>query len=187
MCYAALAEAESAHRMTLGRFDPRILRDLQALGYDRSLPFGSGPVDVSSAEPAAKPTTLRFRAPWSPGFDPSRSAVRIGSIPVDLGGIGKGLAVRWASEALRGRADAFLVEAGRRSHHRRRRSERGRLARGGRGPPRRRGSGGRSRRHRRCLRDVVDTPAVVAGRRAQRCTTSSTPSPASPAAPDCFR
>ena len=112
MCYAALAEAEFAHRMTLGRFDPRILRDLHALGYDRSLPFGSGPVDVASPKRIARPTTFRFRAPWNPGFDPSRSAVRIGSVPVDLGGIGKGLAVRWASEALRGCADAFLVEAG---------------------------------------------------------------------------
>ena len=112
MCYDALAEAERAHRMTLGRFDPRILRDLHALGYDRSLPFGTGPVDVSSPEPTAPQTTLRFRAPWSPGFDRSRSAVRIGSIPVDLGGIGKGLAVRWAADALRGCAEALLVEAG---------------------------------------------------------------------------
>ncbi len=111
-CFDALTEAALAHRMTRGRFDPRILRDLHALGYDRSLPFGRGPVDVPSAEWHSKPTTLRFRSPWNPGFDPTRGAVRIGPFPVDLGGIGKGLAVRWAAEALRGRAAGFLVEAG---------------------------------------------------------------------------
>lgn len=121
-CYAALSEAAAAHHMTDGRFDPRILRDLQVLGYDRSLPFGSGPVEVPG--PVSSPTTLRFRAPWRPGFDPARGAVRIGSIPVDLGGIGKGLAVRWAADQLRGHAEAFLVEAG------------GDLVTGGRGPSR---------------------------------------------------
>ena len=111
-CYDALAEAAAAHLMTDGRFDPRILQDLRELGYDRSLPFGSGPIDLVAPGRSAKPATLRFRAPWRPGFDPARSAVRIGRIPVDLGGIGKGLAVRWAANQLRGHADAFLVEAG---------------------------------------------------------------------------
>ncbi len=111
-CYRALSEAAVAHRLTAGRFDPRVLRDLQTLGYDRSLPFGSGPIDLGAGAGTARRTTLRLRAPWSPSFDPARSAVRIGSIPVDLGGIGKGLAVRWAADELRGHAEAFLVEAG---------------------------------------------------------------------------
>jgi thiamine biosynthesis lipoprotein len=38
--------------------------------------------------------------------------VRLGRDPVDLGGIGKGLAVRWAAEALSASGTAFLVEAG---------------------------------------------------------------------------
>ncbi len=118
ICYAALLEAERAHRRTRGRFDPRVLTELTALGYDRSLPFGSGPLEFAappSARTGAGPatgTTLRFRLPWSPRFDAERSAVRIGPVPVDLGGIGKGLAVRWAGEILRGQAEAFLIEAG---------------------------------------------------------------------------
>ena len=113
VCYAALASAEEAHRRTDGRFDPRVLRELTALGYDRSLPFGAGPLELGL--PTAKPgagRTLRLRPPWRPGFDAARSAVRIGPVPVDLGGIGKGLAVRWAGEALHGLAEAYLVEAG---------------------------------------------------------------------------
>ena len=112
LCYAALTEAATAHQATGGRFDPRVLSDLRELGYDRSLPFGSGPIDLAAPPASAKPATLRFRAPWRPGFDASRTAVRIGRIPVDLGGIGKGLAVRWAADRLRGQAEAFLVEAG---------------------------------------------------------------------------
>jgi thiamine biosynthesis lipoprotein len=111
-CYRALSEAAVAHRITGGRFDPRVLRDLQTLGYDRSLPFGTGPIHLAANSEPAQRTTLRLRAPWSPSFDPGRHAVRIGSIPVDLGGIGKGLAVRWAADEIRGQAEAFLVEAG---------------------------------------------------------------------------
>ena len=113
VCFAALVEAERAHRRTRGRFDPRVLTSLTRLGYDRSLPFGSGPVDLGPRPVAAAPIrTLRLRPPWRPGFDRERSAVRIGPDPVDLGGIGKGLAVRWAAEALRGSAQSILVEAG---------------------------------------------------------------------------
>jgi thiamine biosynthesis lipoprotein len=45
-------------------------------------------------------------------LDADRLAVRIGREPVDLGGIGKGLAVRWAAELLSGAGRAALVEAG---------------------------------------------------------------------------
>ena len=38
--------------------------------------------------------------------------MRLGPVPVDLGGIGKGLAVRWASQELSGAGMAVLVEAG---------------------------------------------------------------------------
>ncbi len=113
VCYDALVEAERAHRRTNGRFDPRVLRELTALGYDRSLPFGSGPLDLGPRTNASgSGRTLRLRPPWRPGFDPANSAVRIGPVPVDLGGIGKGLAVRWAAEVLRGSAESYLVEAG---------------------------------------------------------------------------
>jgi len=109
--YDALREAADAYLDTDGRFDPRVLEVLVAWGYDRSLPFASGQVDVA-ADPAAGRPRPPGRRRWQPRFDPSRRAVRIGPVPVDLGGIGKGLAVRWAAQALAGSGVATLVEAG---------------------------------------------------------------------------
>ncbi|MFN8168603.1 MAG: FAD:protein FMN transferase [Candidatus Nanopelagicales bacterium] len=111
-CFAAIRAAYDAHEATDHLFDPRVLRTLTAYGYDRSLPFGSRSLALPEA-PAATPQRrgLRGRA-WKPRFDADRSAVRIGDEPIDLGGIGKGLAVRWAADALAGAGDAVLIEAG---------------------------------------------------------------------------
>jgi len=49
---------------------------------------------------------------WRPGLDPNLRAVRIGTDPIDLGGIGKGLAVRWAAERIAADCPSFLIEAG---------------------------------------------------------------------------
>jgi thiamine biosynthesis lipoprotein len=106
-CYAAIREAALAYDSSAGRFDPRILRALQAMGYDRSLPFARGPVVVDERAPFIGVDTL-----WQPGFDEQRAAVRVGPIPIDLGGIGKGLALRWAVDQIRHDRDAFLIEAG---------------------------------------------------------------------------
>ena len=54
----------------------------------------------------------RTPATWKPSIDVARSRVRIGSRPIDLGGIGKGFAVREALDRLRGHARSALVEAG---------------------------------------------------------------------------
>jgi thiamine biosynthesis lipoprotein len=107
-CFAAISEAARAYRDTAGRFDPRVLRTLQAYGYDRSLPFASGGVSVEARPERPAPA----RGTWRPGFDQSRGAVRLGHDPIDLGGIGKGLAVRWATAELTGSGTGFLVEAG---------------------------------------------------------------------------
>lgn len=123
--YAALAEAARAHQETGGLFDPRVLPVLRSYGYDRTLPFHDGPVELLGPP---GPATGRHRQrppgeqpaqgnpvpgrPWRPGLDPERQAVRIGPVAVDLGGIGKGLAVRWAAERLTGVGSASLVEAG---------------------------------------------------------------------------
>jgi thiamine biosynthesis lipoprotein len=109
--YDALREAADAYLDTDGRFDPRVLEVLLAWGYDRSLPFASGQVVVTS-DPAANRPRPPGRRRWQPRFDPRRRAVRIGPVPVDLGGIGKGLAVRWAAQALADSGVATLVEAG---------------------------------------------------------------------------
>lgn len=105
-CFDAIREAYAAYRRTFGRFDPRVLGDLVRLGYDRSL---------KHAAPSYRDTSAlipRMALPeWRPEFRRDTHEVRVGPLPVDLGGIGKGLAVRWAAAHLReGRGS--LVEAG---------------------------------------------------------------------------
>lgn len=95
-CFAALDEAYQAYRASAGRFDPRVLRRLDELGY-RGAPL---------------PPTGDCGGPWRPRFDPGRSAVAVGPCPVDLGGIGKGLAVRWAAERIADESPSFLIDAG---------------------------------------------------------------------------
>ncbi len=120
-CFQAVAEAARAHAQTRGLFDPRVLKLLQSWGYDHTLPFHDGAVSVpgrpmDGPRHRARGTRPAFaplvRATWRPGLDEARSAIRIGPHPVDLGGIGKGLAVRWALEQLIGHGSAALVEAG---------------------------------------------------------------------------
>ena len=111
--YDALVAAAEAYEETDGMFDPRVLRVLESLGYDRSLPFEGGEVVTGAArggrpvEPSPPAATR-----WQPRFGTDGRSVRLGPIPVDLGGIGKGLAVRWATQALAGAGRAVLVEAG---------------------------------------------------------------------------
>jgi len=110
---AALTAADRARRVTEGRFDPRVLLDLERLG---STPL---PIPIpADGEPAS---AVR---PAPGGHRPDRALAvvcrsgRYGPIevpiPVDFGGIGKGLALRWAArrarEALGERP--FLLEAG---------------------------------------------------------------------------
>jgi thiamine biosynthesis lipoprotein len=106
---AALAAAERARRMTEGAFDPRILRDLERLGYV-GVPSTSGPATASSAADqrgaggvAGLVDSGRTRPTFSDGrwlhCDPRRSMAAVAA-PVDLGGIGKGLAIRWAGKVL---------------------------------------------------------------------------------------
>jgi thiamine biosynthesis lipoprotein len=107
-CFQALRAARKAHRSTGGWFDPRVLRTLVALGYDRTPPFADG------LELGPEPTARRAAAgPWKPDFDARRRRVRVGAEPVDLGGIGKGLALRWAAEQLVAMGcELFLLDAG---------------------------------------------------------------------------
>ena len=109
LLFEALLEAAAAYEATDGLFDPRVLETLQAWGYDRSLAFRSG--DVARPDAAGQPDDPGRRR-WRPRFDSGRRAVRLGPTPVDLGGIGKGLAVRWAAAELAGAGAASLVEAG---------------------------------------------------------------------------
>jgi len=123
-CFLAISEAAGAHLETEGLFDPRVLDSLVAMGYDRTLPFSEGPVrltttgstdaavtpdGVTAAPVRTVPAAIRA---WEPGLDRTLARVRIGPRPIDLGGIGKGLAVRWAAHHLVDAGAGFLVEAG---------------------------------------------------------------------------
>ncbi len=104
----AVEEAHRAHLRTRGRFDPRILRDLVRLGYDRTLAFGTTEVDTPRPSGSRLPL-----GPWRPKFRGGpRPEIHLGGLPVDLGGIGKGLALRWATERLRSELGSFLIDAG---------------------------------------------------------------------------
>jgi FAD:protein FMN transferase len=110
--YHAVAEAASAHIETDGLFDPRVLRVLEAYGYDRTLPFARGDVTTAGRPRGAAAPAMPGTQPWRPGLAAQSWSVRIGPLPIDLGGIGKGLAVRWAAAELDGAGSSFLVEAG---------------------------------------------------------------------------
>jgi FAD:protein FMN transferase len=105
MMFDALLEAYGAHLATEGAFDPRVHDDLVALGYDRSFSRGIGPL----AEPANRPGD---GARWRPRFFRPFRLVHLDGRRIDLGGIGKGLAVRWAADILRNAGSHFLIEAG---------------------------------------------------------------------------
>jgi thiamine biosynthesis lipoprotein len=106
--FQALLEAAAAYEATDGLFDPRVLETLRAWGYDRSLPFERGVALPATDRVPTAPGSRR----WRPRFDAERRTVRLGGAPVDLGGIGKGLAVRWAAAALADAGRAVLVDAG---------------------------------------------------------------------------
>lgn len=149
LCLATIELAHSAYQRTNGAFDPRVLRTLGAMGYDRSLGFAQGDVQTMAME---LPEAWSARA-WTPAFDRAGSRVRLGEDPIDLGGIGKGYAVRLGIEALAGLGRAALVEAG------------GDLATYGDGPARTGGEGRAWRASvedpRRAGTDVSSTPIAV--------------------------
>jgi len=113
---AAVAEAARAHRETDGLFDPRVLDVLLGWGYDSSLPFASGTVDRGAAgvPDVSGPDVDAARAPWRPEVSESAAGwrLRLGGTPIDLGGIGKGLAARWAAAELAGAGAGFAADLG---------------------------------------------------------------------------
>ncbi|OGO56579.1 MAG: hypothetical protein A2Z32_00940, partial [Chloroflexi bacterium RBG_16_69_14] len=99
----ALVASDRAHRITGGRFDPRVLADLDRLGY-RGADVTTKDGDRSSVAAAPAGHRVVERA--------GRRDVSVAR-PVDLGGIGKGLALRWAAaDLVRGGIMDFLLEAG---------------------------------------------------------------------------
>ncbi len=97
--YAALAAADRAHRLTDGRFDPRVLLELERLG-EHGADVGREPA-VPFGGHHGRPVARR----------PRPRLVRV-ETPVDLGGIGKGLALRWAARRFGTFDGGYLLEAG---------------------------------------------------------------------------
>jgi thiamine biosynthesis lipoprotein len=97
----ALAACDRAQRVTGGRFDPRVLWDLERLG-DRGVSIAvRHHLDMGRRPP---PGRIVESTPEGRVSLPE---------PVDLGGIGKGLALRWASSSIeRSGVASFLLEAG---------------------------------------------------------------------------
>ena len=108
LLYQAVRAAHQAYQTSKGRFDPRVHRDLVGLGYDRSLAFAEGSVETPGGPPTRRPA-----GPWRPRFRGGpRPQLHSGGAALDLGGIGKGLAIRWASKRLEEEVDEHVIAAG---------------------------------------------------------------------------
>jgi thiamine biosynthesis lipoprotein len=94
---SALALSDRARRATAGRFDPRIVADLERLGF--------------TAIPQAWTSPRRNLEPVLERAPNGRVSL---SGPVDLGGLGKGIALRLARRAAARRlaGAGFLIDAG---------------------------------------------------------------------------
>lgn len=101
MLATALTIADRAWRTTHGRFDPRIVDDLERLGAPGVPQRARGTGGTSRG--AGPLVTREF------GSGPV-----VLQSPVDLGGLGKGLALRWAAGAVGAALDGapFLIDAG---------------------------------------------------------------------------
>lgn len=105
----ALVAADRAGRLTGGRFDARVLGDLERLGYQGvriHRDASHDRQDAVASMPDGRWLSIDIRS--------SRVAVQT---PIDLGGIGKGLALRWGAESIEraGLVDpgiGILLEAG---------------------------------------------------------------------------
>jgi thiamine biosynthesis lipoprotein len=98
-----LVASARAQRLSAGRFDPRVVARLEALGERAGVPL---PLPRDDAETGSSGPWLRL--------DPHRGVAELAA-PVDSGGIGKGLALRWAVRALRRAGtvgEGLLLEAG---------------------------------------------------------------------------
>ncbi|MHB8377585.1 MAG: FAD:protein FMN transferase [Dehalococcoidia bacterium] len=106
--FAVLEHARDYHRLTGGIFDPAVLPELEAAGYDRSFDLIAGrDLGVASGGRAqTRHSIAELR------LDRRRQAIRApAGLRLDLGGIGKGFAVDAAAVRLRPLRD-YLVDAG---------------------------------------------------------------------------
>ena len=94
--YKALSAARQARLRTGGLFDPRVLGRLEAYGYQGA--------------PRLAPEPRALQGPWLLRRPRTREVLLLA--PVDLGGIGKGLALRWAASIAEHVTGNLLLNAG---------------------------------------------------------------------------
>jgi len=115
LLFDALAAAAALSEQTGGLYNPAILPALEAAGYDRSFERLSPPPAEDGASPASAEGRAPPRAPAPAhpfALDHKLRAVRLApAVRLDLGGIGKGLAVDAAAAELADQT-GFLVDAG---------------------------------------------------------------------------
>ena len=108
----AIAAVHRAARLTEGRFDARVLGALERIGEHGASLEAAGP---ATTEPATNLRTGFGRGSARPATDRPLSRVAAPAAALDLGGIGKGLALRWAAAAAMAELPAgagLLLEAG---------------------------------------------------------------------------
>lgn len=108
LLYEVVNLARRAWRRTGGRFDPRVLEALVRIGYDRTLPLDEEPLRLPA--PRGRPRAAG-RGAWLERRPRARQ-LRLRGAALDLGGIGKGYAVRLAAREMAGASGNFLVNAG---------------------------------------------------------------------------
>ncbi len=109
----AIFEASSAYRLTQGRFDPRVKAALTRIGYERSFAdIGTGS-ELTPGNPPGNLTALpNSLGTFRPYYDIDERKIEC-SAEIDLGGIGKGLALRLLDMHLRAcLGQSHLIEAG---------------------------------------------------------------------------
>lgn len=99
-----IRESFYAYEKTSGLFDPRILNNLKQSGYAISFNENSWTSNSDNPEPIS--------TVWKPEFNEETHSVNIGSLPIDLGGIGKSYTVWLAYLELVKFSSNFFVNGG---------------------------------------------------------------------------
>ncbi|MBK5289353.1 MAG: FAD:protein FMN transferase, partial [Acidimicrobiia bacterium] len=103
--FELIGRAVEGWRLTAGRFDPTLLREVRAAGYDRSFELvGIGdPRTARWDAPVAVPTATTGSRVERITLDRITGTVTLGAdVQIDPGGIGKGLAADLAVERMLG-------------------------------------------------------------------------------------
>lgn len=111
---SAVAAAHRAGRLTDGRFDARVLGVLERLGEHGAPLDADDPLRWSGGAARAGRGAGTDRGSADSGGRPA-SRIEIPDAPLDMGGIGKGLALRWAAAeaiAVLPARSGLLLEAG---------------------------------------------------------------------------